>query len=47
MEKTYNLLKVRLLPSKKKVISFNNKTSKMMKNAFYFLLKALFILKIF
>ena len=33
--------------SKKKIICFNDSPSKMMKNAFYFILKALFVLKIF
>ena len=42
-------IEVRPLPSKKKfVVCFNdNSPSKMMKNAFYFTLKALFLLKIF
>ena len=34
------------LPKKNFVICFNNSPSKMMKNAFYFILKALFVLKI-
>ena len=34
------------LPKKKIIICFNDSPSKMMKNAFYFILKALFILKI-
>ena len=38
-------IKVGLSPSKK--ICFNDSPSKMMKNAFYFILKALFVLKIF
>ena len=42
------LLKVGLSPSKKNfVISFIESSLKVMKNAFYFILKALFILKIF
>ena len=38
-----------LLPSKKKMffICFNGSPSKMMKNAFYFILKSLFVLKTF
>ena len=40
-------LKVGLSPSKKKIICFNDSRSKMKKNAFYFILKALFVLKIF
>ena len=41
-------LKVGLAPSKKHFsTSFNDSPSKMMKNAFYFILKALFVLKIF
>ena len=41
-------LKVRLLSSKKKYVIFLIESPlKMMKNAFYFILKALFILKIF
>ena len=39
--------KVGLSLSKKKIICFNNSPSKMMKNSFYFILKALFVLKIF
>ena len=39
--------RVRLSPSKKKFICFNDSPSKMMKNVFYFILKALFILEIF
>ena len=35
------------LPKKTFFICFNNSPSKMMKNAFYFILKALFFLKIF
>ena len=42
------LLNVGLSPSKKKIIiSFNESPSKMMKNDFYFILKALYALKIF
>ena len=42
------LIKVGLSPSKKAFfICFNDSPSKMMKNAFYFILKALFVLKIF
>ena len=38
----------KLSPSKKKfIICFNDSPSKMMKNAFYFILKALFVLQIF
>ena len=41
-------LKVGLSTSKKVFfICFNNSPSKMMKNAFYFILKALFVLKVF
>ena len=41
-------IKVGLSPFKKKFfISFNDSPSKMTKNAFYFILKALFVLKIF
>ena len=39
--------RVRLSPSKKNFICFNDSPSKMMKNVFYFILKALFILEIF
>ena len=35
------------LPKKIAIISFNDSPSKAMKNAFYFILKALFIFKIF
>ena len=35
------------LPKKKKFICFNDSSSKLMKNAFYFILKAVFVLKIF
>ena len=42
------LLKVGLSPSKKKcVICLNDSPINMMKNAFYFILKALFVLKLF
>ena len=42
------LIKVGLSPSKKVFfICFNDSPSKMMKTAFYFILKALFLLKIF
>ena len=41
-------IKVGLSPSKNTFfICFNDSPSKMMKNAFYFILKALFVLKIF
>ena len=40
-------LKVGLSPSKFFLIYFNDCPSKMMKNAFYLILKALFVLKIF
>ena len=41
-------LKVGFSPSKKNFfICFNDSSSKMMKNAFYFILKAPFVLKIF
>ena len=44
----HDTLKVRLSPSKKKFfICFNDSLSKIMKNAVYFILKALFVLKIF
>ena len=39
--------KVVLSPSKIYFVCFNDSLSKMMKNAFYFILKAVFILKIF
>ena len=43
-----NSFKVGLSPSPPKVfICFNGSPSKMIKNAFYFVLKALFVLKIF
>ena len=35
------------LPKKKIIICFNDSSSKMVKNVFYFILKALFVLKIF
>ena len=41
------MLEVDLSPSKKCFICFNERLLKMMKNAFYFILKALFVLKIF
>ena len=40
------MLKVGLSPSKKKIICFNDSPSKVMINAFYFILKTLFVLKI-
>ena len=41
-------VKAELSPSKKNFfIYFNDSPSKMMKNPFYFILKALFVLKIF
>ena len=45
----HNLFKVGLSPSKKKLYLFTSMIgpSKMMKNAFYFVLKALLVLKIF
>ena len=44
-----NVLEVGPLPSKKEIffICFNDSPSKMMNNAFYIILKALFVLKIF
>ena len=43
-----NFCKVRLSSSKKNFfISFNESSSKKMKNVFYFILKAFFVLKIF
>ena len=43
-----NYLKVGLLPSKKNIfICFNDSLAKIIKNAFYFILEALFVLKIF
>ena len=44
---TYPLESDSQLPKKKFIICFNDSHSKMMKNAFYLLLKALFVLKIF
>ena len=41
------MLKLDSLIPKKKIISFNDSPSKMMEKAFYFILKALFFLKIF
>ena len=41
------LVKVGLTPSKFFFTFFNDSPSKMMKNALYFILKALFVLKIF
>ena len=42
------LFKVGVSPSKKKnIVCINDSPSKMLKNAFYFILKALFVLKIF
>ena len=43
-----SIFKAGLSPSKKNLfICFNDSPLKMMKNAFYFILKALFVLKIF
>ena len=42
-----NWLKVGLSPSKKNCVIASLKPLKIMKNAFYFILKALFVLKIF
>ena len=39
-------VKIGLLTCKKKFICFNESTLKIMKNAFYFILEALFVLKI-
>ena len=48
VESFHDKLKVGLSPSKKNcVICFIESPLKMMKNAFYFILKALFVLKIF
>ena len=48
MEPMTGILKVGLSPSKKNcVICFIESPLKKMKNAFYFILKALFVLKIF
>ena len=47
--KTFRLIKLKSdshLPKKTLFICFNDSPSKMMKNAFYFILKALFILNI-
>ena len=45
---SHQQLKVGLSPSRKFFfICFNDSPSRMMKNAFYFILKALFVLKIF
>ena len=49
-EKLKNFKKLKLnshFPKKNFFICFNDSPSKMMKNAFYFILKALFLLKIF
>ena len=43
----FSWVKVGSSTSKKKFICLNHSPSKMMKNAFYFILKALFVLKIF
>ena len=40
-------IKVGLSPSKKNFICFKDSPSKMLKNAFYFILKVIFVLKIF
>ena len=46
--KEFDEFKVELSPSKKKIfIYFSDSLSKIMKNAFYFILKALFVCKIF
>ena len=48
MVQLLKIFKVRLSPSKKNCfISFNESPLKMMKNAFYFILKALLVLKVF
>ena len=48
LNKKLSQFKVGLSPSKKDFfICFNSSPSKLMKNAFYFILKALFVLKIF
>ena len=44
---TINLKSDTHLPKKKIFICFNNSPSNMMKNAFYFILKAPFVLKVF
>ena len=41
------IIKIGLSPSKKFFVFFNDSPSKMTKNAFYFILKALFVVKIF
>ena len=41
------LIKVRLSTSKKNVVCFTENPLKIMRNAFYFILKTLFVLKIF
>ena len=47
-DKSNFFIKVGLSPSKKDcVICFNESPLKMMKNAFYFILKSLFVLKVF
>ena len=43
----WKTIKVGLSPSKKKIICFIDTPSKFMQNAYYFILKALFVLKIF
>ena len=43
----YFNVNVGLSPSKKKIIYFIDSPSKMMQNAFYFILKAPFVLKLF
>ena len=43
----YIIVKSNSHPPKNFFISFNNSPLKMMKNAFYFILKAQFVLKIF
>ena len=48
--KFYKYIKVKLSPSKKKFfffVQFNGSSLKIMKNAFYFVLKALFVPEIF
>ena len=46
-QKTLSLQSDSHLPKKSFIICFKGSPSKMMKNAFYFILKALFVLKIF
>ena len=46
MRNGINLLKVRFALLEKMFICFNESPLKMMKNAFYFILKALFVFKI-